>query len=232
MAERFSFTKVNVKEKNMEKLVRRMTLITLASVFSLLVMGATALAQNPPTVTDTYAAKFICGVQKDPNTALVPDAQAGNYSTKINVHNNTGITIKFRKKIIQLKGGQVPTAPQFRIDESLDPDWALEVVCRDIYGHLNIPVPPIPPPANSPPPPYIEGFVIFEVFYQVLPASPPIDPLDVEGIYTYRAEPAGTDAVSIDVEVFPVKRNRHPLLPVIADAAAQPAALNRRLQRP
>ena len=216
----------------MEKLERRISLLTLASVFSLLVMGTTALAQNPPTVTDTYAAKFICGVQKDPNIALVPDAQAGHYSTKINVHNNTGLTITFRKKVIQLKGGQVPIAPQFRRDEKLDPDWAMEVVCRDIYGHLNIPVPPIPPPVNSPPPPYIEGFVIFEVFYQVLPATPPIDPLDVEGIYTYRAEPAGTDAVSIDVEVFPVKRNRHALSPVIADAVAQPDALNRRLQRP
>jgi len=162
----------------------------------------------------------------------VPDAQAGHYSTKINVHNNTGLTITFRKKIIQLKGGQVPIAPQFRIDEKLDPDWALEVVCRDIYGHLGIPIPPLPPPPGSPNPPYIEGFVIFEVFYQVVPAGAPIDPLDVEGIYTYRAEPAGTDAVSIDVEVFPVKRNKHALLPVIADAvAAQPDALNRRLQR-
>lgn len=160
----------------------------------------------------------------------VPDAQAGHYSTKINVHNNTGITINFRKKVIQLKGGQVPIDPQFRRDEKLDPDWAMEVVCRDIYRHLNIPVPPIPPPADALPPPYIEGFVIFEVFYQLLPSSPPVDPLDVEGIYTYRAEPAGTDAVSIDVEVFPVKRNRHPLLPVIADAA-QPAASNRPLRR-
>jgi hypothetical protein len=102
----------------------------------------------------------------------------------------------------------------------------MEVVCRDIYGHLNIPV----PPPNGQFPPYIEGFVIFEVFYLPLPASPPIDPLDVEGIYTYRAEPAGTDAVSIDVEVFPVKRNRHTLSPVTADGTAQPAALNRRLQ--
>ena len=216
----------------MKKLVRRMTLLTLASVISLLVTGATANAQNPPTVTDTYAAKFICGVQKDPNIALVPDAQAGNYSTKINVHNNTGQTITFRKKIIMLKGGQVPTAPQFRVDENLGPDWALEVVCRDIYGHLNIPIPPLPPPAGAAPPPLIEGFVIFEVFYQVLPANPPVDPLDVEGIYTYRAEPAGTDAVSIDVVPFPVKRNRHPLQPVVADAAAaQPDALNRKLQR-
>ena len=125
-----------------------------------------------------------------------------------------------------MKGGQVPIAPQFRRDESLDPDWAMEVVCRDIYGHLNIPIPPLPSPPNSPNPPYIEGFVIFEVFYQVLPASPPVDPLDVEGIYTYRAEPAGTDAVSIDVEVFPVKRNRHPLLPVIAPAVAETMTMN------
>lgn len=213
----------------MKKSARRIILLALASSFGLLVTGATVQAQNAPIVTDTYAAKFICGVQPDRALTSVPDAQAGHYSTKINVHNNTGITISFRKKIIQLKGGQVPIAPQFRIDEKLDPDWAMEVVCRDIYGHLNIPVPPIPPPPGALPPPYIEGFVIFEVFYQVLPASPPVDPLDVEGIYTYRAEPAGTDAVSIEVVPFPVKRNRHPLLPVIADAAAQPAASNRRL---
>src|SRR5215217_6679382 len=216
------------RRRNMNEVVRRITLLTLVGLLAAVV----AQAQNPPTVTDTYAAKFICGVQANAALLAVPDAQAGHYSTKINVHNNTGLTITFRKKIIQLKGGQVPTAPQFRIDEKLDPDWALEVVCRDIYGHLNIPVPPIPPPVNSPPPPYIEGFVIFEVFYQVLPANPPIDPLDVEGIYTYRAEPAGTDAVSIDVVPFPVKRNRHPLLPVIADAGAQPDALNRRLRQP
>jgi len=207
----------------MKKLVRRITWLAVAS---LVVTAATAEAQNP-IVTDTYAAKFICGVQKDPSIALVPDAQAGHYSTKINVHNNTGITISFRKKIIQLKGGQVPTAPQFRVDESLGQDWALEVVCRDIYKHLNIAVPPDP---NVPYPPYIEGFVIFEVFYQALPASPPVDPLDVEGIYTYRAEPAGTDAVSIDVVPFPVKRNRHPLVPIIA-GDPQPAAANRLLRQ-
>jgi len=206
-----------------------MTLLALVSIFGLLVTAATAEAQAP-IVTDTYAAKFICGVQRDASLLAVPDAQAGHYSTKINVHNNTGITISFRKKVIQLKGGQIPIAPQFRRDEKLDPDWAMEVVCRDIYGHLNIPIPPIPPTPNSLPPPYIEGFVIFEVFHQALPTGPPVDPLDVEGIYTYRAEPAGTDAVSIDVVVFPVKRNRHSLSPVTADTA-QPAALNRPLRR-
>ena len=66
-------------------------------------------------------------------------------------------------------------------------------------------------------PPYIEGFVILEVFFpNPIPVSIPFDPLDVEGIYTYRAEPAGTDAVSIDVEVFPAKSNRYtiPLIDV------------------
>jgi hypothetical protein len=217
----------------MKKSVRRITLLALVSIFGLLVTAATAEAQAP-IVTDTYAAKFICGVQRDATLTAVPDAQAGHYSTKINVHNNTGLTITFRKKVIQLKGGQVPIAPQFRRDEKLDPDWAMEVVCRDIYRHLNIPVPPIPPPSDAVPPPYIEGFVIFEVFYLPLPASPPIDPLDVEGIYTYRAEPAGTDAVAIDVEVFPVKRNRHALSPVTADPTNPtdpvPAASKRRLQ--
>jgi hypothetical protein len=208
-----------------------MTLLALAGIFGLLVTGATAEAQQP-TVTDSYAAKFICGVQKDNSTLAVPDAQAGNYSSKINVHNNSGIDIVFRKKIIQLKGGQVPTEAQFRIDEKLPPNWAMEVVCRDIYNHLGIPIPPIPPTPNSQPPPYIEGFVVFEVFYQVVPSGAPVDPLDVEGIYTYRPEPAGTNGVSIDVEVFPVKRNKHVLSPVIIGTAPQPAAVNQRLQQP
>ena len=204
-----------------------MTLITLASVLSLLVTGATVLAQNPPTVTDTYAAKFICGVQKDASILAVPDAQAGHYSTKINVHNNTGGTISFRKKVIQLKGGQVPIEPQFRIFEALQPDWAMEVVCRDIYGHLNIPVPPA---VDIHYPPYIEGFVIFEVYFSPLPASIPVDPLDVEGIYTYRAEPVGTDAVSIDVVVFPAKSNRYtiPLIQQADPVVVSPASTPRR----
>ena len=208
----------------MKKLVQRITMVGLASIFGLLVTAATAEAQvAPPTVTNTYAAKFICGVQPNAAITAVPDAQAGHYSTKINVHNNTGITIVFRKKVIQLKGGQVPYEPAFRRDEKLPPDWAMEVVCRDIYGHLNIPI----PPAVDVVPPYIEGFVIFEVWFQPLPTSVPQDPLDVEGIYTYRAEPAGTDAVAIDVEVFPAKSNRHALSPVPVEPAPQPAALNR-----
>lgn len=187
----------------MKKLGQKLLLVALACVVGLL-FAAVPVGAQVPTVTTTYAAKFICGVQQDANIASIVDAQAGRYATKINVHNNTGLDIRFRKKVIPLKGGQVPTPPSFRRDEGLSPDWAMEVVCRDIYSHLNIVIPP------NQPPPYIEGFVIFEVFFSPVPAAPPLDPLDVEGIYTYFGPPF-TQGVSIDVEVFPAKNNSHPL---------------------
>jgi hypothetical protein len=167
----------------------------------------------PPQVTNTYAAKFICGVQQESAINFVADAQAGRYSTKINIHNNTGQLIRFRKKVIQLRGGQVPTEPQAKLDpESLRPDWAKEVVCLDIYKHLNIALSP------QAPPPYIEGFVILEVLHLFHAPAPPPDPLDVEGIYTYRGDlpPLGTPpnpgaGVSIAVVVYPAKSNKHPM---------------------
>jgi hypothetical protein len=198
--------------ENMRNIAKKTISIGFAWVIGLLLTCATVKAQDVDpvpiptfTVTNTYAAKFICGVQPEASIKVMPDAQAGHYSTKINVHNNTGQEIKFRKKVIRLKGGQVPTPPAWAKFESLKSDWALEAVCRDIYGHLGIQI----YPQVDVIPPYIEGFVIFEVvFPNPLPANGlPDDPLDIEGIYTYRAEPAGTNAVSIDVEVFPAKRN-------------------------
>ena len=212
--------------------IKRKTLIIgFACAIGLLLTGTPVRAQEPipeptvapivGTVTNSYAAKFICGVQ--PNAALtaVPDAQAGHYSTKINVHNNTGGVIKFRKKVIPLKGGQVPTPPAWMRFEGLNSDWAMEVVCRDIYTHLGIALPPL---VHFPP--YIEGFVIFEVYFAPLPTTVPVDPLDVEAIYTYRAEPAGTDAVSIDVVVFPAKSNRYtiPLIQVADPVIVSPTS--------
>ena len=191
----------------MKQLAERILLIAFAWVVCLLFAAAPVQAQNQPTVTNSYAAKFICGLQPDADINSAPDAQPGRYSTKINVHNNTGIDIRFRKKVIQLKGGQQPTEPSFKKIESLKPDYAMEVVCRDIYGHLNIPL------STGQPAPYIEGFVIFEVMFgPPLPANIPNDPLDVEGIYTYSGPPF-TSGVSIDVTVFPAKSNRYLLAP-------------------
>jgi hypothetical protein len=205
---RFSFNQSDAKEKNMKKIEKRILVIAFAGVLGLLFSAAPVQAQaQPPTVTNNYAAKFICGVVPDGGVIQVVDAQPGRYATKINVHNNTGIDIRFRKKIIPLRGGQVPTEPTFRRFEGLPPDWAMEVVCRDIYGHLNIVLQP------NQPPPYIEGFVILEVIFPTpLPSGVPDDPLDVEGVYTYFGPPF-SQGVSIDVETFPAKRNMHLLTP-------------------
>src|ERR1044071_7336789 len=110
------------------------------------VQAQTPPPPSPPSdgseITNTYAAKFICGVQQDRDITHILDAQPGRYSTKINVHNNTGITITFRKKIIQLLKNpdlinERPTPPQAKKIDSLKPDEALEVVCRDIYNLVN-----------------------------------------------------------------------------------------------
>jgi hypothetical protein len=99
----------------------------------------TAPAPAPPQITNTYAAKFICGVQRDIDITHVLDAQTGRYSTKINVHNNTGMRINFRKKVIRLVGGEDPMNPANNKPlEKLDSDQAMEVVCSDVYKLLNI----------------------------------------------------------------------------------------------
>src|SRR5947209_288178 len=98
--------------------MRRKTALILFAVLSAALIAATlahpqttATAPNTTTViidnvtpqsTDTYAAKFICGMQRDQGATILYDAQPGSYSTKINVHNNTGTQVNFRKKIIWL----------------------------------------------------------------------------------------------------------------------------------
>ena len=66
-------------------------------------------------------------------------------------------------------------------------------------------------------PSYVQGLVILEVFRPSGAPPQPQDPLDVEGIYTYRGElpispgglPASDSGVSIDVVVYPAKSNGH-----------------------
>jgi hypothetical protein len=61
----------------------------------------------------------------------------------------------------------------------------------------------------------LEGFVIFEVYYNPdTQKPPPPDPLDVVGVYTYKGDqpgPTGStgSGVSIEVVVYPAKNNVH-----------------------
>lgn len=106
----------------------------------------------------------------------------------------------------------MPIEPQFKTFEALKPDWAMEVVCKDIYKHLNIAIPPrggrdssLHRRVRNP-----RGVL------RAASHKPSFDPLDVAAIYTYRAEPAETNAVAIDVTVFPAKSNRYTIPLIIA----------------
>jgi hypothetical protein len=188
--------------------------VIFTAVFLIIIStNQSANAQLPIKITSSYAAKFVCGAQPIGliSASPWPDVQAGRYSTKLAVHHNAGGSITFRKKIIMLRGGEAPTDPQWTKLEGLGEDQALEVVCQDIYGYLGMKT---PPPGD--PWPYINGFVIFEVYYDPnkQKSPPPPDPLDVEGVYTYKGDlPGSTNAnasgVSINVVVFPAKNNSH-----------------------
>lgn len=104
-------------------------------------------------VNFSYAVKWLCG--SPPGTVAADD-----YETKINVHNPQGKPVTFAKKVIYLSPGQNPTAPGVRLADTLNPDFALEMKCSDIFA-LG---------AN----PTDEGFVIIE--------SP--KELDVVAVYT------------------------------------------------
>ena len=61
----------------MKKIKSRILVIGFAPVLCLLFAVASVHAQTAfPTVTNDYAAKFICGVQPDGATTSMPDAQA------------------------------------------------------------------------------------------------------------------------------------------------------------
>ena len=199
--------------------MRQRIFIALLSCAAAASLAAQQPAAAPQTTTQlpvrfsfgSYAAKFVCGVQLDRLLVSQVDAQAGHYSTKINIHNNTGQFVRFRKKFILLHGGEVPTPPTTIKWEALKPDEAMEIVCRDI------PFPP-PPDAKVLIAPLNEGFVIIEPYYQIFDEQPPLpnDPLDVVGVYTYRGElpasgnlPASDSGVSISVVNYPYKPNGH-----------------------
>jgi hypothetical protein len=114
-----------------------------------------------------YAAKLLCGIQRDPeDMRLAP----GFYATTINIHNPHGEPVSLFKKLAltyppgeQRPGQIIPIA----IDQ-LGPDEALAVDCVDIRNRLF---------PEGFPTSYIEGFVVIQ--------SP--ESLDVTAVYTTAA---------------------------------------------
>jgi hypothetical protein len=121
------------------------------------------------TVLYEYAAKFICGVQKDrEDLRLTP----GVYGTEINVHNPNDHTVRFRKKLAltfppgEQRPGEILRFPE---EDYLRPDQALAVDCNHVRAKLF--------GGSFPAPGYITGFIVIEST-----AS-----LDVTAVYTTAA---------------------------------------------
>ncbi|MEA3292208.1 MAG: CARDB domain-containing protein [Pseudomonadota bacterium] len=150
-----------------------------------------ACGDEPPddVAAYEYAAKIICGLQKDPkNMQLV----RGFYGTAINIHNPNDGAAKFSKKLAltyppdeQKPGKVIPIARH-----KLGSDEALEVDCMDVSREV------FPDGFHSP---YLKGFIVIQSSA----------PLDVAAVYTVAGldrEGSVTSASSIDVEQI---RGRH-----------------------
>ncbi len=136
-----------------------------------------------------YAAKAVCGIQKEPEDMRLA---RGLYATTVNIHNPQDRDVAFKKKLAltyppaeQRPGKVIPIG-----EDRLRADEALKVDCLDIRRRLF---------PQGFPTPYIEGFVVIESN-----AS-----LDVTGVYTTASLDVNgrvTDHSSIDVERVPERR--------------------------
>jgi hypothetical protein len=130
-----------------------------------------------------YAAKLVCGMQKDPEDMRLV---RGFYGTAVNIHNPNDKAVAFRKKLAltfppdkQAAGKVIPIAR-----DKLGPDEALEVDCMDILREVF---------PDGFPESFIKGFVVVQSTGR----------LDVTAVYTAAGldrEGQVTSVSSIDVE--------------------------------
>jgi hypothetical protein len=130
-----------------------------------------------------YAAKLICGLQRDPKRMQLV---RGFYGTAVNIHNPGDKPVTFRKKLAltfppdeEKPGKIIPIARH-----TLEPDEALEVDCEDVLREVF---------DGRFPTPYIKGFVVVQSS----------DRLDLTAVYTTAGldkEDNVTSVTSIDVD--------------------------------
>ena len=151
----------------------------------------------------SYAAKFVCGLQRPAAAGQVPPGEPilkpGNYASEINIHNPAYKDAPLRKKFLVLVRGQEAvrepqtTKPLTVTKMTLGPDYAMMDDCNNLWAII---YPGVPLPSPMP------------VFIGYLVILSPLE-LDVDVVYTSNAPgdlatpPTG---VSIDVERVTGKR--------------------------
>ena len=134
----------------------------------------------------SYAAQVTCGTDPPPGILrIVP----GQYATAVHIHNPTGVTVTFRKRLAltfpdkDFGSAQKPGLVSEWIEDTLEEGEALEVDCGEIPGEFF-------PGVDFPP--YIQGMLVIN--------SP--DSLDVTAVYTTASidQDGNLKVQSIDVE--------------------------------
>jgi hypothetical protein len=131
----------------------------------LLATGTTSFAQEAYPV---YSAKFVCGP-----IAADADVVQGQYATTVNIHNPQPGPVTFEKKaVIALPERSTTRGAISNIrTETLEPDQAMGVDCKDIRGLF---------PAGTRLGEHSEGFVVITV------KEARFDVLDVVSVYSAR----------------------------------------------
>jgi hypothetical protein len=149
------------------------------------------------TLIFEYAAKFICGFQRDPHDLRLT---LGLYGTEVNIHNPNEEVVRLTKKLaLTFPPGSQKPGKILRLGEDLlRPDQALAVDCNHVKDKLF---------PNGLPASYITGFVVIES----------TGSLDVTAVYTTAAldeQGQVTGQRGIDVEQIQERQKRgQPELP-------------------
>jgi hypothetical protein len=154
---------------------------------------ANAGAASPQKLDQQYAAKMVCGLQKDPDGMQLV---RGFYGTAINIHNPGERPVVFTKKLAltfppreQKPGKIIPIAKH-----ELAPDEALEVDCDDVRREAF---------GGQFPDSFIKGFIVIESEGE----------LDVTAVYTAAGldpDSKVTSVTSIDVDRVLGRRPQRP----------------------
>ncbi len=142
--------------------------------------------KEPASLEFSYAAKMICGRQKDPeDRRLAP----GFYATSVNIHNPNNQPVTFLKRLALTfpPGRQRPGEVLTITEDTLGPHEALQVDCADLEERLF---------SGSLPAPYIEGFLIIQspasLGVTAVYTTAPIDEAgNVQGVSSIHVEPVG-----------------------------------------
>jgi hypothetical protein len=188
---------MKIKKRSVSGLALTISILGITGLWMVTGVQTVKAQLQPPYLS--YAAKFVCG-----GIGSDVDVVKGLYATAVNIHNPQPRGVKFLKKAVIANAERSPRGPISQVvTESLEPDQAMFVDCRDIrslFGGVLLPA-------------HIEGFVVIMV--------PPdatgfMAELDVVAKYTARHRNDGspptvaTDVESIDIEEVQPKRIGQP----------------------